>query len=383
MKTFIIKLLRKTVFVWLSWFNKLIPHNSCKILFYTELGFRDNVKALYDYLVEHSFNQKYTIVVAANDYKNFAHVHLPNVTFVSHWSGYWHYFSAGYVFYCFGRIPFYPSKRQTVVQLWHGTPFKSPSKDMKENYNEKHLFFTHVLASSNHLKPVLSGQFAGFPYDKIIVCGQPRNDALFSNHKYDFGEYKKLVVWAPTFRTSKIMGNDTLEKARLLPIFDVEKLAELNAFLREREMKIIVKLHPMQSIDDYQLVEMENLLFLSHAEFVRRKMDLYLLLSQADALITDYSSIFSDYLLLNRPIAFTEDDLEEYQHSRGFSVPNIDCYKAGARIRTEADFYVFIETVLNGSDCYENARRQANLLLNDYVDGNACQRVVQAVGIEK
>ena len=93
--------------------------------------------------------------------------------------------------------------------------------------------------------------------------------------------------------------------------------------MKEKGVKIVVKLHPVQDLDKYDMMEMSNFILLSHAEFVKRGMDLYKFMTQCDALITDYSSIFYDYLLLDRPIAFTEDDLEDYSDVRGFAVDDI------------------------------------------------------------
>lgn len=381
MRQFIIKFFHATVFALCSFLNKRINHKQDKILFYTDLGFRDNVKALYDYLIENGFNEKYEIICATNDYAKFIHNKPQHVTFKNKWWGFLDYFSAGYVFYCFGRIPILPGKNQTVVQLWHGTPFKAKSKDFEEKNDSRKLFFTHVVASSKHLIPVLSNTFS-FPEEKIIVCGQPRNDTLFKKSSYNFGTYSKLVLWAPTFRDSKSMGKETQKKSQLIPIFKIEQLQELNTFLQERAMKLIIKLHPVQDITEYNLVEMDNLIFLSHAEFTKREMDLYVLAGQCDALITDYSSIFSDFLLLNRPIAFTEDDIDDYQNTRGFSVQNINDYRAGFRIKTKNDFLQFLDDLSHDKDSYAQERDRANKLLNDYRDNKSCERVLKAVGLQ-
>lgn len=381
MRQFIIKFFHATIFALCSFLNKRINHKQDKILFYTDLGFRDNAKALYDYLIENEFNKKYKIVCATNDYAKFVQTQPQNVTFKKKWNGFVDYFSAGYVFYCFGRIPILPGKNQKVVQLWHGTPFKAKSKDFEAKNDSEKLFFTHVVASSKHLIPVLSYTFS-FPEDKIIVCGQPRNDNLFKSSPYQFGNYAKLILWAPTFRDSKEMGKETQKKAPLIPIFGLEHLQELNSFLGERKLKMIIKLHPVQDITEYNLVEMENLIFLSHAEFTKREMDLYVLAGQCDALITDYSSIFSDFLLLNRPLAFTEDDIDDYQNTRGFSVQNINDYRAGFHIKTKQDFYQFLDDLSHDKDSYEQEREQANKLLNDYRDNKSCARVLNAVGLQ-
>lgn len=381
MKRFIIKFFHATVFALCSFLNKRINHKQDKILFYTDLGFRDNVKALYDYLIENEFNKKYKIVCATNDYAKFVQTQPQNVTFKKKWNGFIDYFSAGYVFYCFGRIPILPGKNQNVVQLWHGSPLKAASQKMLDSYSADKLFFTHIIASSDFFVSVLSQWFT-FPKEKIAVCGQPRNDLLFTNTHYDFGTYEKLIIWLPTFRNSAQMGNDSSQN-QVIPIFQESDFAELNEFLRSKQVKIIVKLHPVQNIDTYNTVDLEHFVLLSNDEFMRREMDLYRLCSQADAMITDYSSIYFDYLLLNRPIGFTEDDIDTYAGNRGFSVKNQDECKPGFRIKTKQDFYQFVNDVVTEKDDFASERANVNSWANTYTDNKSSERVLNLVGIKK
>ena len=381
MKRFIIKFFHATVFALCSFLNKRINHKQDKILFYTDLGFRDNAKALYDYLIENEFNKKYKIVCATNDYAKFVQTQPQNVTFKKKWNGFIDYFSAGYVFYCFGRIPILPGKNQNVVQLWHGSPLKAASQKMLDSYSADKLFFTHIIASSDFFVSVLSQWFT-FPKEKIAVCGQPRNDLLFTNTHYDFGTYEKLIIWLPTFRNSAQMGNDSSQN-QVIPIFQESDFAELNEFLRSKQVKIIVKLHPVQNIDTYNTVDLEHFVLLSNDEFMRREMDLYRLCSQADAMITDYSSIYFDYLLLNRPIGFTEDDIDTYAGNRGFSVKNQDECKPGFRIKTKQDFYQFVNDVVTPKDDFASERANVNSWANTYTDNKSSERVLNLVGIKK
>ena len=381
MKRFIIKFFHATIFALCSFLNKRINHKQDKILFYTDLGFRDNAKALYDYLIENEFNKKYKIVCATNDYAKFVQTQPQNVTFKKKWNGFIDYFSAGYVFYCFGRIPILPGKNQNVVQLWHGSPLKAASQKMLDSYSADKLFFTHIIASSDFFVSVLSQWFT-FPKEKIAVCGQPRNDLLFTNTHYDFGTYEKLIIWLPTFRNSAQMGNDSSQN-QVIPIFQESDFAELNEFLKSKQVKIIVKLHPVQNIDTYNTVDLEHFVLLSNDEFMRREMDLYRLCSQADAMITDYSSIYFDYLLLNRPIGFTEDDIDTYAGNRGFSVKNQDECKPGFRIKTKQDFYQFVNDVVTEKDDFASERANVNSWANTYTDNKSSERVLNLVGIKK
>lgn len=372
--------LQNTVFFAFSWLNQRKKHDKKKIMLYSNMGFRDNVKALYDYLIENGYNQKYQIVCSTNDYNNFLS-HVPsNVKFISNVQGIKEFLSAGFVYYCFGKLPIFHGKGQKVVQMWHGSAFKAPDEGMLKGHSFDKPYYTNVFSSSKHFAPIFSYCFS-IPVEQVTICGQPRCDALYKgNPHYDFGDYRKLVLWAPTFRKSSVTGySDSNTSNSLVPVLDSKDFGEINEKLRDLGIKVVVKLHPLQDLDQYKTMDLDHFVLLSHQEFVRRKMDLYKFMAQSDALITDYSSIFIDYLLLDRPIAFTEDDMDDY--TRGFVFDNPKSYQPGFRIKTKEDFLAFAESLVNGDDDYKSERKRVMALANDYHDGKFCKRALECVGI--
>ena len=151
--------------------------------------------------------------------------------------------------------------------------------------------------------------------------------------------------------------------------------------LKVRNVKIVVKLHPMQDLNAYNLTELDHFILMSHDDFTRKKMDLYRLMVQSDALITDYSSIFYDYLLLDRPIGFTEDDFEDYGDTRGWAVDNPDSYRPGQRIKTKEDLLDFVDSLTRGEDSYASDRHRVLKLSNEYLDGGYCKRALECANI--
>lgn len=372
--------LQNTVFTLFSWLNQRKHHDSRKIMLYSNMGFRDNMKALYDYLIDAGYNQKYKIICSTNDYKMYNKDLPSNVIFVSNIRGVLLYFSAGFVYYCFGKIPIFHGKDQKVVQMWHGSAFKAPDEGMLKGHSFDKPYYTNVFSSSKHFAPIFSYCFS-IPVQQVVICGQPRCDVLYKeNPHYAFGEYRKLILWAPTFRKSSVTGySDSTADDNLVPVLKKEDFAEINSKLRELGVKVVVKLHPLQDLDQYHTTDLDHFVLLSHQEFVRRKMDLYKFMAQSDALITDYSSIFIDYLLLDRPIAFTEDDMDDY--TRGFVFDNPKSYQPGFRIKTKEDFLAFAESLVNGDDDYKSERKRVMALANDYHDGKFCKRALECVGI--
>lgn len=378
---FLKKLLINTVFKAASAVNKIIPKNQNKILLYSNEGFRDNIFYLYQYLIEHQYQEKYQIICSTSDYAQFRDVNISNVQFVSNKAGILHFFSSSAIYYCFGRIPIVPSGKQAAVQMWHGTSFKGFDQTMQKTNSLKNQFYTHVFASSEFFRPIVQKKFSCKP-EAVYLCGHPRTDCFYTGKNlYSFDQYKKVIVWMPTFRKSAALGYADTHTDNTVPFFRTDELAELEQFAKERNILLLVKFHPMQDVHAESIPSaLHHVQLLTHQKF-SAQFDLYELLKQTDALITDYSSVFYDYLLLDRPIGFTEDDEAEYSSSRGFAVENPDEFKPGMRISTKADFYRFISDVAEGIDKFKEKRAHVNALSNQYQDGQNCRRALAAANI--
>lgn len=377
--TLIKNILINTIFAGLSAVNQVISKNSQIILLYSDTTFRDNIKYLYDYLIENHYNEQYFIVCAVKDYQQYNTNEIKNVIFVSPIRGVQVYLKSEHVFYSFGKIPIRPAKNQITVQMWHGTSFKGFSKNQMKTNSYKNMFFTYVYASSEYFRPIVARKFA-VPEENIVICGHPRTDTFYkSTPPYNLGAYRKFIFWMPTFRKSTELGMEEGKTNSLIPLVEDDKLSLLDQYLSAHNVLIIVKLHPEQDAGIMNIGQLQNLRLMTHSQF---SFDLYELIRQSDALITDYSSVFYDYLLLDRPIGFTEDDIEEYQNSRGFAVAELDMFRPGAKLRTFEDLKKFILDVVQGRDKYKEDRERINNLSNYYQDGKNCERSLQISHIQ-
>ena len=112
-------------------------------------------------------------------------------------------------------------------------------------------------------------------------------------------------------------------------------------------------------------------------------LQLYQFIPVFDALITDYSSISTDYFLLDKPIIYILDDIEEYKKSRGLYPPNAIDFMPGDHVVNISQLENAIERIVNGIDFYKNER---NILLpkfHAYQDGNASKRILNHLEIVK
>jgi CDP-glycerol glycerophosphotransferase (TagB/SpsB family) len=165
----------------------------------------------------------------------------------------------------------------------------------------------------------------------------------------------------PTFRQSSITGYSDSELGSSLPIFsETADWEALDQKLEETGIELAVKLHPLQDAVQLTKKSFKHIKIYDQERFKAENLDLYTWLAGSAALLTDYSSVFYDYLLLDRPIGFTEDDMESYQDTRGFAVDDPDWFRPGARLKTPADVCHFIEDVSMAKDGFVERRKEVN-----------------------
>lgn len=378
----------RIIFRILNPINTFIPKKETQIVFYSNLGFRDNVKAVYDYMILNQLNKKYHIICSCNDYKNYKSQNIKNVKFVNTITGIFYFLTSKYFFYSFGKYPVCPTKDQVVINLWHGTPLKTIGTYNKKDKNKKQDYFTYVLAASPRFVSVMANSF-GVDEKKVLLCGHARNDHLFRDttqmkELFQTHKYQKTFIWLPTFRkqTGAVSDSDNNVTETKLSIFTSwNSLEELNIHLQKLKSLCIIKLHPLQEWTSDFACNYSNIIFFTHKAFVEKQLDLYKILAIADGLITDYSSVYFDYLLLNRPIGFTIDDLSSYSDNRGFIFSNPIEYMPGPKIKTKSEFYEFLDSCCSGKESYEKERIKINDVCNYYKDGNNSQRILKLTGV--
>jgi len=288
-----------------------------------------------------------------------------------------------------GRMSEIRVRRQKYVNLWHGMPlkamgyaetggreFKEPVRFDDENY--------YLIATSTIMRNALA---ACFNQDarRIHITGQPRNDKLFRSDGripeitgIDTGSYSKVVLFAPTFRASDYISDGRLISHHLnLPDFDAEAFS---GFLKEKNILFLVKFHPLEEEEARRFFsEMDNVVLIGSDDLAERYMDLYDVLPGVDVLVTDYSSVYFDFLLLDRPVIFAVPDLEEYRRVRGFVLEPFEFWAPGPRVETFTDFLEELERCLEDDDYYRRERRIVNSLVNQHQDGGSSRRVYELV----
>lgn len=374
------KILKNSVFKIASGINKFIPKDDKIVLLYSaNEGIQFSLIPLRDYLLENNFDKRYRIVCGI---ENMQFADDCGLEFMPRLRAYILFFRAKHVFYTAGQIPIKPSKNQCVIHLRHGnTNFKRMGKLTGIN-NGDEFFFTYMAASSPLFKPIMAQEY-GCSQDNIAVIGDPVIDLLLNQvtDKSFFSQYSKMILWLPTFRQSDYLGYDDSMNEDLVPLISEKDYAQLNALLQNYNIKLIVKIHPAQKNVGTANRHLSNLDIYTHEEFLKAEFLLETLMTQADALIGDYSSASMQYLVLDKPLGFVVPDIDEYSKKRGFIFENPEEYMGGHIIKNKMELKQFINDMANNKDPFAKKRRAICKKVYQYVDNHNCKRVVELSGM--
>lgn len=311
--------------------NKIFFKKSNRIVLYSNWGFRDNVEYLFKFLVENNYNQRYEIICASNSFESIQLSDYQNVKYTKNkLLMLYYYLSSKYFFYCFGGIPIEPAKKQIVVNLWHGMPIKKIGY-LEENVEHKRLnYFTYLLCYSSFFSDVLKKSF-DVSEDKLMIANAPRNAPFIADGKKNIVG-KSYIVWMPTYRSSKKLNSVNGSKNEILPLIKGKKeLINLDTVLAANDKILFIKLHPLQDKTEVK-GNYKNIVFIDDRWLKVQGTNLYEFLAASESLITDYSSISIDYVLLNKPIFYILDDLKAYEETRGLNY-KLDEFLAGDVIK--------------------------------------------------
>lgn len=279
---------------------------------------------------------------------------------------------------------------QLLVNLWHGSGVKAHDYydhnlnprhviKLKKYFDQVDLMCVHSLDDRFKLSAMLH-----FDLRKIYVTGQPRLDCVINSNGKEklielfgenIGQYQKLIFFTPSYRSNMSCHAGKIYSDNIFRLDDYDDKL-LNRFLTENNAALVYKLHPIEQTAflgrtfsmNERCFELTDCILFDHD--IRYDE----LLNSFDVMISDYSSIAFDFLLLNRPIVYLIPDFDEYKNAKGFVFNNIDSYMPGEKVYTFDKLLTALANAFNRPDEYKEARE--NVILNrfDYTDGNSTER---------
>jgi len=246
-----------------------------------------------------------------------------------------------------------------------------------------------VLYSDNSTHRIFA---MGVSHGNFYVCGLPRNDRIFdepgvTKKALGMDVYNKVVIWMPTFKHYKDRGvmrqqrNDyQVEKAYDITLQeDTAFFDAVNHTLNKHNMLLYIKYHPSQNMDYVISSETTNIKLITDAALLKAEIPLYSFLGATDALISDFSSVVYDYMLVDKPIGFDITDLELYIQGGTVAVENPLDYMPGEKIQDTASFCDFLEKVALEETGFKEERKNMRDRVHVHQDNQSAKRVVDLI----
>ena len=360
---------------------------SCKniVVFESKIDYTDNCRALSEYM-EKYMADKYQIVWIMKKpekhrgdlkdkkiYINRYHMSTVDIIRLNYYIS-----RAKFIFFTHPGWLHEWTPEQKVINLGHGNPLKKAEP------------LGHVADC------VLASGKDGVKYRKleykdemrVEILGPPRNDWLFVRNssvmqKYTEGNvYQKIIICLPTYKQYETdagilkktkYDSRELNEFCLNTIQDNAEFMKFNQFLKEKQVLLLCKEHYLQKKTKKK--NMTNIKYIDNDLLQKNDHDIYHLLANADALITDFSSIYMDYLLLDKPIGFFCNSFNEYV--RGFTLEQPEKYMPGMKIYDNDGLKSFVVSVINNYDKYKKERKEVRDLIFKYQDNQNCKRCAE------
>ena len=218
----------------------------------------------------------------------------------------------------------------------------------------------------------------GVPVDQFRVTGFPRTDVLWQSRTKQFQkntfmvnalEVDKVILYAPTWRSGRYPTD-------LLP-FSEALICDLVEFLAAKKAVLVLRCHKNDLAFPEVRERLDLLISLSdriidgtHSRFG----DVNDLLPEVDVLVSDYSGIVHDFLLLDRPIVLVPYDRASFEQANGFFY-DYDEMAPGDVAVTGEQFLTALDLAFESPNHHQGKRQRLCDLVFDYQDDHACERV--------
>lgn len=378
MKTIMRKII-STIVYWLSYFIK--PQNI--LVFHSFPDYSDNPFALYKYLMgqtkysnykmvwilSHPTEELITIIRAENPHVTISHSTARNWIYI---------ILSRYILSshnAYGYLHFRQPRK--LFNLWHGMPLKKICLDNPfETFDGAGNPYLSTIATSEFFQNKLSSAF-GISKDNILITGMPRADLLFEKSSFlekvcNGKKYRSIGIWMPTFRQSNVdtFRSDAQMENGFFNYWDENTLNKINDSLVSTNDFLILKIHPADLLQTKKSIRLSNILILRNEDMPARETNR--LLGSVDYLITDYSSAWVDFDVLNKPMGFVINDFTEYIKGRPMYI-NAEQFP-GKLINSFPDFIDFVKN-------HKQYNTDTGNFFNQYKDNKNSERVACALSL--
>ncbi|MDK2907249.1 MAG: CDP-ribitol ribitolphosphotransferase / teichoic acid ribitol-phosphate polymerase [Petrotoga sp.] len=300
--------------------------------------------------------------------------------------------SSALVFTTFRPIKFHD--KQICVQGWHGFPLKTLGLlDKKDQQNKQYIKemceHSDVILSYSPLYNTLFNSCFPSTLESYVITGMPRNDFLFLPKERSVEmlskitglprkeiEERKILLYTPTYRAT-YYRKDSREISEIIMNLLTNEFVD---FVMRNNLIFFIKTHPSEEKRAMRLLnEVSNqfIRIIQDSDLEKYFIDFYEILPAVDLLITDYSSIYFDWLLTGKPVIFFTPDLETYAQNRDFLLEPLEIWMPGPICKESKQLIKCIEEALDNHYLHDQKKQFVIDNVHFFKDGNSSKRVVE------
>lgn len=280
------------------------------------------------------------------------------------------------------------TKNGIYIELWHGIgpkPIGFLSNNLSQKDEEWYNFISetidYFIVPSEMWKTIFSSMI-GINARRIKSLGMPLLDEI-SNAKgkenlskvlnLDADKYDKIIMYMPTFK--KGCGRDleaSINEENILNLYDYND-DELIKYLKDRNYLLIVKRHPSDECK-YKIINNQNIQHITTEMLAKHKLNTNSIMNAGDLMITDYSSVGTEFSFLDRPSIYLTTDIEEYKKNRGIVLEDYDFWSGGITSNSYKDLTEKIDNLIGNSFIH----KYKNMFFGELKDGG-CNKICDFV----
>jgi CDP-glycerol glycerophosphotransferase len=293
------------------------------------------------------------------------------------------------------KYPWLRYFKAKIIHMSHGVGLKMTEKMMipddfmkrlnaaeEKRLNERIFHNDLLVSTSAFYAENVSAPAYNTPMENITLAGYPKNDLFYRDIKgaevfsdqetlNRVAEFEKtghkILVYAPTFR----------DMDSGFKYADVIDYPEFDRFLARYRLVLVIKGHTGTAAGDHGRgiqAPFSNILFYHGGR------DGYPLLKEADLLVTDYSSIYMDFLHHRKPIVFFVYDYHEYVKNHREIQFDYEEMTPGPKVRNYDELTGWLgHFLVEGKDGFEGVREKVFDLAFLYKKGGASNRLLNEV----
>ncbi len=259
---------------------------------------------------------------------------------------------------------FFSHGDKEYIQLYHGiitkgyARYSGKSGSLTDELKDLYLYsgidrqvvasdverFYRSSAEGRHPKKFVEYGYPRYDRAEDLITGE-RSPVLKEGQLEKVESGKRNVLYAPTHKDSEY-------STQVLPIENFEP-NDLKSFLEENDIRLFLRMHPSQEDQESykDLIDDEHVIYAGQ-DMSTSSVDI---LYYMDAVITDYSSIYVDFLPFDNPILFVQDDHQEFIDIRGIPF-DYDLYFPGEKVHDMEGFKHHLLESLENDDGYREDR---------------------------